>query len=245
MNGGILQIFLILNVFIMGGLAVFGLQHAYEHFKPNKAKKGTADTPNPDGLPDETRKKILEQAELAFHTVLERSASDLQKDLVATTGQLNKVLEKVGAEIVESESRLYKENLNDVVSRTNQSVSEAQQNLVKHQAELEQRLAERQSNFEAKLVELQTSLESTLTSRQKEIDQLLDTRRKELEVQLENEMVAQKDHLIAQMDTKLADVVTSFLTEVMQHEVDLGAQEEFLLAQLEEHKDELKKGFSS
>lgn len=242
MSGGILQIFLILNVFIMGGLAVFGAQHAYEHFHPNR-KKGHEE-PEEAALPDETKQKLLHDAEVAFNNVLERSASDLQKDLVATTSQLNKVLEKVGSEIVESESRLYKENLNDVVSRTNQAVGEAQQNLVKHQAELEKKLAERQSGFEAKLVELQTSIEKTLTSRQVEIDQLLDKRRKDLETQLEKEMTAQKDHLIQQLDTKLADVVSSFLTEVMQHEVDLGAQEAFLLAQLEEHKEELKKGLA-
>lgn len=244
MSGGILQIFLILNVFVMGGLAVFGAQHAYAHFKPKDKKE--AEGSNSDvGLPDETREKLLADAEKAFHNVLERSANDLQKDLVATTTQLNKVLEKVGSEIVDSESRLYKENLNDVVSRTNQAVGEAQQNLVKHQAELEKKLAERQSAFEAKLVELQTGIEKTLTSRQAEIDQLLDKRRKELETQLETEMKAQKDHLVAQMDTKLADVVSSFLTETLQHEVDLGAQESYLLSQLEAHKDDLKKGLEA
>ncbi len=241
MSGGILQIFLILNVFIMGGLAVFAAQHAYAHFRPKKNQQNIAEE---HPVSEELRKKLLATAEKNFQNVLEKSSNQLQKDLVDTTKQLNSVLEKVGAEIVESESRLYKENLNDVVSRTNHAVSEAQENLVKHQAELEKKLAERQSAFEAKLVELQTSIEGTLTNRQAEIDQLLDKRRKELEAQLEAEMTAQKQHLVTQLDTKLADVVSSFLTETLQHDVDLGAQETYLLSQLEAHKEELKKGLS-
>jgi hypothetical protein len=44
------------------------------------------------------------------------------------------------------------------------------------------------------------------------------------------------------MDTKLADAVTSFLMETLQHNVDLGAQSAYLTAMLDEHKDELVKG---
>jgi hypothetical protein len=56
------------------------------------------------------------------------------------------------------------------------------------------------------------------------------------------EVAAERQALIQQMETKLADGVASFLTETLQHNVDLGAQTAYLTAMLEEHKDELTKG---
>ena len=238
MGGVLLQIFLIINVFAMGALAVIGFQHAYAHFRPQK--KEADEEPHP--ISDELRVKLLAAAQSNFEHVLEKSAKKLEKDLVVTTGELNKTLEKIGAELVDREMQLYKENLRTLLDESAHESEDAKTNLAKHQAKLEKKLAERQATFEARLVELQTSLESTLTTRQHELDELLEKRRKELESQLETELRAQKDITAKQIDTKLADAIASFLSETLQHEVDLGAQETFLIAQLEAHKDELKKG---
>ncbi|MBP9667275.1 hypothetical protein KBD87_00505 [Candidatus Saccharibacteria bacterium] len=239
MSGGVLQVFLMLNIFVMGGLAVFGAQHAYAHFRPKKNQKTIAEE---HPVSEELRKNLLATAQQNFSVVLEKSSSQLQKDLAETTSQLNAVLEKVGADVVETEMKLYKDNLAEVLSNAKHAAAEAEHNLINHQAELEAKLAERQSAFEARLIELQTSLEGTLTSRQAEIDKTLEARKVELTTQLEAEMAAEKDRLLKKMDAKLADVVASFLTETLQHEVDLGAQETYLLEQLEAHKDELREG---
>lgn len=58
----------------------------------------------------------------------------------------------------------------------------------------------------------------------------------ELEAQLQQELAAEKQRLIKQLDTKLADAVGSFLLETLQHNIDLGAQEAYLRTMLEEHK---------
>lgn len=55
------------------------------------------------------------------------------------------------------------------------------------------------------------------------------------------EVEADKQRLLAQIDTKLADAAASFLIETMQHDVDLGAQTAYLTKMLEEHKDDFKK----
>lgn len=238
MGGVLLQIFLVLNIFVMGALAVIGSQHAYAHFKSQKKEP----TEEPHPISDELRQRLLARAETNFDNVLEKSAKRLEKDLVLTTGELNKTLEKIGAELVDREMQLYKENLRSVLEENAHESEAAKTNLAKHQAELEKKLAERQAMFEARLVELQTSIESTLTTRQQELDELLEKRRHELENQLEKELRAQKDITAKQIDTKLADAIASFLSETLQHEVDLGAQETFLISQLGAHKDELKKG---
>jgi F0F1-type ATP synthase membrane subunit b/b' len=66
-----------------------------------------------------------------------------------------------------------------------------------------------------------------------------------LKAQLEADMTAEKQHLIEQLDVKLADAVASFLTEALGHNVDLGAQAPYLTKLLEEHKAEIISGVSS
>ena len=66
----------------------------------------------------------------------------------------------------------------------------------------------------------------------------------ELKAKLAEDIAADKQRLIEQIDTKLADAVTGFLIDTLQHNVDLGAQAAYLTAQLEEHKAELVKGVS-
>lgn len=63
----------------------------------------------------------------------------------------------------------------------------------------------------------------------------------DLRVKVEQEAAAEKQRLIDLIDNKLADSVMGFLTEAMQHEIDLGSQTKYLLSLLDEHKEELKK----
>lgn len=56
-----------------------------------------------------------------------------------------------------------------------------------------------------------------------------------------DELTAEKQHIMQQIDTKLADAVASFLMETLQHNIDLGAQNDYLISMLEEHKDDFKR----
>ncbi len=68
------------------------------------------------------------------------------------------------------------------------------------------------------------------------IDKELAEQKAALQAKLADDLLAEKQRLVQQMDTKLADAVASFLTETLQHNVDLGAQSAYLTAMLEEHK---------
>lgn len=99
---------------------------------------------------------------------------------------------------------------------------------------------------------LRETTETAMTGAQQQINQHqedLKTRMAEKQKQLEAEMTAniktEQEIMIKNIDTKLADAVISFLTETMQHEVDLGSQSKYLIAMLDEHKDEIKKGVSN
>lgn len=58
-------------------------------------------------------------------------------------------------------------------------------------------------------------------------------------------ILAEKQQIMQQIDTKLADAVASFLMESLQHNVDLGAQAAYITAMLEEHKADFKREVSS
>lgn len=58
----------------------------------------------------------------------------------------------------------------------------------------------------------------------------------ELKAKMAKELEEEKQKLIKQIDIKLADAVGSFLTETLQHNVDLGSQSFYLMDMLEKHK---------
>jgi hypothetical protein len=58
----------------------------------------------------------------------------------------------------------------------------------------------------------------------------------EVKAKITQELEAEKQKLLAQIDTKLADAVGSFLLEALGKNVDLGSQNVFLTQLLEEHK---------
>jgi len=74
------------------------------------------------------------------------------------------------------------------------------------------------------------------------IKQAVSGHQAEIEDRMAKELAAEKLSLLKQIDTRLGDAVASFLLETLQHNVDLGSQKEYLVAMLEEHKDELKQG---
>jgi uncharacterized protein YaaR (DUF327 family) len=63
----------------------------------------------------------------------------------------------------------------------------------------------------------------------------------DVKAKMTQELEAEKQRLIKQIDDKLADAVGSFLTETLQNNVDLGSQKAYLVAQLEAHKADFKK----
>lgn len=205
-----LQIFLLINVFIVGGLAMFAAQHAYAHFKPHPHEAEKPHAPAVS-LPPETKQRLLEQAEKNFQAVLNHMADELQKDLGTTSGQLTKQLDKLGHEIVDREMQRYRSDLEVLRKETESMLAAAQSTVEAHQTDLKTKLEQQHSELKSKLAE---------------------------------EMAAEKARLVQQIDTKIADAVTSFLLETMQHNVDLGAQSAYLTTMLEEHKAELTKGIA-
>lgn len=193
-----LQIFLLVDVFLIGVAASAAIRHALAHFRPHEHEPEKHPVPAQNGhLPPAVREQLLAKAQTNFQNVLDRSAAELAHDLEGTGTRLNKLLEQLGTEVASKEMERYRTELEDIRKQTEAATQGAQAELAQHQVELKAKLAE--------------------------------------------EIETEKRQLLAQIDAKLADAVVSFLTETLQHDIDLGAQAAYLTRMLEEHKAELAK----
>lgn len=218
----LLQLFLLLNIFIMGALAVIAFQHAYAHFKPHNHKNDHPATQPSAQLPQAVKRRLLRKAETNYQTILDRSAAELQHSLQITSAQLTKQLDKLGSEIVHDEAERYRLTLQQLSQQAADGMGSAQADIAKHQEALLLKLDARQQELEAKLDDYYAQQKADMNQR----------------------LTKEEEQLRRQMDNKLADAVTSFLLETLQHEVDLGTQAGYLTAMLNEHKDELAKKVS-
>lgn len=154
MNSLFLQIFLLVNVFIIGVLLTIAVRHARAHFRPSEHDhEPHHPAAQPVHLPPAVRERLLEAAEHKFQVVLDKSAEQLDHNLQATAVQLNKQLEKLGATIINDEMKRYREGLDELRARTEISIGSAQTEIAQHQDDLKAKLAERQAELEAKLTE--------------------------------------------------------------------------------------------
>lgn len=196
---GFLQLFLLVNVFIIGALSATAIRHAWAHFRPRPVKPEKPAVQSLH-LPPELKEHLIQKAQSEFEKVLERSVDELQSDLSKTATELNAQLEKLGTQVVKTETDRYTTMLESLRTQVQTVITTAQSDIDDHQADLKSKLTEK--------------------------------------------VAAEQQRLVEQIDTKLSDAVSSFLTETLQHNVDLGAQVPYMLATLEEHKAELIKGIN-
>ena len=197
-----LQIFLYVDVFIIGVAATVAIRHGREHLRVKKSLPATPAHRQPETtIPKELRQQLIEESEEEYRKILEHSSSRLNKELDETVERINSSVKKMAADVVAKELESYKhlfEQYKDSAVKEFDGTKE------------------------------QTSQYQT-----------------ELKARLDQEVEQEKQRLIGLIDNKLSDAVMSFLLEAMQHEVDLGAQSDYLLRLLEEHKDEFKQAVGS
>ncbi|HEX5744231.1 MAG TPA: hypothetical protein VFX84_02160 [Candidatus Saccharimonadales bacterium] len=143
---------------------------------------------------------------------------------------LQEAEDKFKAIIEESAGKLNKE-LGITSERIGKSVSQMGADMVAKELE----------HYRAELEKLRRKAEEDMGGVHNELSK----HSEELKVIKAKELEEEKQRLLKQIDTKLADAVASFLIETMQHNVDLGAQTAYLTAVLEEHKADFARQVSA
>ncbi len=154
--------------------------------------------------------------------LLEAAENNFQKALDhSATGlqnELDTTTKHINAELEKFGTKI----INDEMTRYTQELDKLNRQVETSLSGAQADIASHRTELTAKIAEQQALLESQLT-----------------------EKMAQKEQVMLQnLDTKLADAVASFLTETLQHNVDLGAQSAYLTTMLDEHKAEIIKGVS-
>lgn len=215
-----LQIFLTINVFILGAVVALAIEHLWLHYHP---RSGASDQPSRSTsgvhLPMQVKERLLKVAESDYEEVLAKSVAEFKGDLYKTADKINDSLTQISGTILGEEMDRYRKTLDELRTKAEQARSQAQTDVERHQAELEALIVQRQQAMETKFIE----------------------RHAELERQAQADVLAAKKAYVERIDAKLADAVTSFLSTTLQYNADLGAQEPYLLGELEKHKNELIK----
>jgi len=74
-----------------------------------------------------------------------------------------------------------------------------------------------------------------------ELQKQIDARRDQLVIDMEAQFKKQQAERMDAFNTRIADVVSSYLVEALDKGVDLGAQSKYIIHTLEAHKEDIKK----
>jgi uncharacterized protein YaaR (DUF327 family) len=196
-----LQIFIYVDVFIIGVVFATALRHAYAHFRPHpEAAHNQAKPQVKPSLDKEMRTELLEESAAKYRQVLEKEATKLAGELEVTAERINTTVKKLAADVVTKELEGFQQLFKDY-----QASASAELEGTKDQTE---------------------------------------AYKNQLKAKMEEQVEAEKQRLIELIDNRLSDLVMSFLIEAMQHEIDLGAQADYLMKTLEDHKNEFKQALN-
>lgn len=165
MDSTFLQLFLLLNVFLIGIVTAIAIRHAYAHFKPqtHDAEHSHRTVTQQAQLSPQVKARLMKAAEMKLEAVLERSAVQFEKSLQETTIRLDRQLERLGTKVISDEMTRYNKALEDLQAHTQLSIGGAQSEIAKHQDELKAKLAERQTELEAQLTQEMEAKKEQLT----------------------------------------------------------------------------------
>jgi len=140
-----------------------------------------------------------------------------------TKQQLSKVAGEAGER--------FKESLDNAVDQLSVKISDMANNTLS-------------GEFEKYQVSLQALRDQSIEEFSK-LQKELDTRRTQLTEHLDKVIQTEGEKRLGALDSRMNDVISSYLIESLGNQVDLGAQSAYIFETLEKHKDEIKKDILS
>lgn len=209
----ILQIVLMVTIFFIGILTAVAFRHARAHLKPQISEPEQTVQPIKKHVPEVHLSPAIKER------LLMASQTHFQAVLNRSAAELQHDLKNTSMHLNQQLRKLGTEIVSDEMRRYNSGLNQLRQQAEKTITDATSEIAKHQAELKSKIDEQQIRLEKEL-----------------------NEKFANDKELVTkQLDTKIADILTSFLTETLQHNVDLGAQNDYLLDTLKDHKAELIK----
>lgn len=162
----LLQLFVLVQVFLIGLLATIVVRHGYFHSRSSK-KQPEAPTlePNMEPISPELKAGLAESSKKQFEEVLNHTSEQLRKDLEITTQHINNLVMRVATEIVSGELEKYRTEFTELHKQAATGMGGIREELDKHRAELEDKLAKEIEAEKQKLVkQIDTKLGDAVAS---------------------------------------------------------------------------------
>ena len=115
------------------------------------------------------------------------------------------------------------------------------------------RLSEQVSRLTTQVIEEELgAYQSTLEELRKvaagtmeQIRSSVESQRLELRTSMEADIATERERLITKFESKMGDIVASYITESLGGGIDLGTQMNYIVASLEAHKDDIRKDLTN
>ena len=216
-----LQLFLALNLFVLGIVVTLTIQHWRA---PRRQKTAPAPSKKAVGLSSEERERLARQLEANFQRLLGSSSAELEKDLEDTTARLRDRFRAISSDISSEELEQYHSTLNELQEQAKHTLGGLQSAVAQHQSDLTKKLGERQAELEAALAKRGAQLEAELNERQAELEanlmrhtlelkQAFKERQDAFEAELNQQQAQLKSSVIVRQ-SKLTEIQTAFDEEL-------------------------------
>ena len=135
----ILQIFIYLQVFVAGALAVIAAYYARAHYMHREVP--VQQTPpeqmpirpiDPMELSPDIKDRMLHMSEDQFKSALNQTSAKLQEDLGVTSGHINNLVLRLASEIVSNELERYRQDLSKIHEQAQANMGGISQEVAKH-----------------------------------------------------------------------------------------------------------------
>lgn len=135
-----MQIFLLVNVFLIGVGVTISVLHARAHFRPVPKDKISRSAAKAVRLSAKNREKIIKEAEDTYRKALNNTTQKLVGDLEHTATRLNSDLSALGEKIIHSELDTFKQKLAGVQVSLQTAGQTSLQDAKQYQEQLKQKM---------------------------------------------------------------------------------------------------------
>jgi hypothetical protein len=196
-----LQIFLLVDVFIIGALTTTALRHAHAHIKDRKHRPGDV-RPATIDISAATKERLLKASQDRFQTMLDDSIKRLQHDLQDTSEQINNLTKRLATEVVSSELDHYRGDLAKLHDQTVKNLEGIKKEIDEHRADIKAKVVQ---ELEAEKQELIKRIDTKLADA---VGSFLDET-----LQHNIDLGAQGAYLIAMLEENKANFVDEVTNE--------------------------------
>lgn len=166
--------------------------------------------------------------------------SGLQRHVAETTGPTKplKLAEPTAAELEAKLKAAYEAKIAEATQTFGTDLTATSARLSEQVSRLTTSVIEEELDAYHKTLE---GVRQAATEAMEQIHTAVEQQRGSLQKSMEADLAGERERLAAQFDTKLGDVISSYIAESLGGGVDLGAQMQYIVATLEAHKADIKK----